>query len=60
MVPTSSDRYMLDTTEFNAVVNGDIALSTYVGFRVFATHVQLDELKKNSQRAEALSTHLCV
>jgi hypothetical protein len=42
-----SDRYMLDTTEFNAVAKEDIALSTYAGLRVFATHVQLDELKND-------------
>lgn len=36
--------YMLDTTEFNAVAKGAIPLSIYAGLRVFATHVQLDEL----------------
>lgn len=36
--------YMLDTTEFNAVAKGDVAISAYSGWRLFATHVQLDEL----------------
>ena len=35
---------MLDTTEFNAVAKGQVALSAYAGRRLFATHVQLDEL----------------
>jgi hypothetical protein len=50
------DGYMLDTTEFNALVNGDVALSTYAHLRVFATHVQLDELKNtpNGQRRSHL------
>ena len=54
-----SDCYMLDTTEFNAVAKGVIPLSTYAGFRVFATHVQLDELKntQNEQkRAQLISS----
>jgi hypothetical protein len=40
--------YMLDTTEFNAVAKGQVALSTYTGARVFATHVQLDELNNTA------------
>jgi hypothetical protein len=51
--------YMLDTTEFNAVAKGAIALSTYARFRVFATHVQLDELKNDpddQRRARLIST----
>ena len=54
--PIRSDRYMLDTTEFNAVAKGVIPLSTYAGFRVFATHVQLDELNNdpNDQRRPQL------
>ncbi len=54
-----SDRYMLDTTEFNAVAKGHIPLSTYAGFRVFATHVQLDELKNTvgeQKRARLISS----
>jgi hypothetical protein len=50
---------MLDTTEFNAVAKGVIALSTYAGLRVFATHVQLDELKNDpneQRRAQLIST----
>ena len=53
------NRYMLDTTEFNAVAKGGIALSTYAGLRVFATHVQLDELKNTAneqRRAQLIST----
>lgn len=50
------NRYMLDTTEFNAVAKGIIGLSTYAGLRVFATHVQLDELNNdpNEQRRAQL------
>ena len=54
-----SERYMLDTTEFNAVAKGVISLSTYAGFRVFATHVQLDELNNDpndQRRAQLIST----
>jgi hypothetical protein len=54
-----SDRYMLDTTEFNAVAKGVIPLPTYTGFRVFATHVQLDELNNDpddQRRAQLIST----
>jgi hypothetical protein len=40
--------YLLDTTEFNAVAKGAIPLSTYAGLRVFATHVQLDELNRTT------------
>lgn len=41
----SSVGFMLDTTEFNAVAKGRIAISAYAGLRLFATHVQLDELR---------------
>jgi hypothetical protein len=49
---------MLDTTEFNAAAKGQIALSTYEGLRLFATHVQLDELnntKCEKNRARLLA-----
>jgi hypothetical protein len=36
--------YMLDTTEFNAVAKGKLAVGVIAGQRLFATHVQLDEL----------------
>jgi hypothetical protein len=38
------DGYMLDTTEFNAVAKGHVPISEFAGRRLFATHVQLDEL----------------
>jgi hypothetical protein len=37
--------YMLDTTEFNAVAKAELPLSSLAGRRLFATHVQLDELE---------------
>jgi hypothetical protein len=37
---------MLDTTEFNAVAKSELSLSLIKGRRVFATHVQLDEINK--------------
>jgi hypothetical protein len=40
------DGYMLDTTEFNAVAKGYVPISAFAGRRLFATHVQLDELDK--------------
>jgi len=40
------DGYMLDTTEFNAVAKGHVPISAFAGRRLFATHVQLDELDK--------------
>lgn len=40
------DDYMLDTTEFNAVGKGDLPISVFVGRRLYATHVQIDELDK--------------
>lgn len=42
------DACMLDTTEFNAIAKGQVALSAYAGIRLFATHVQLDELNNTS------------
>jgi hypothetical protein len=42
--------YMLDTTEFNAVAKNYVDVSSYAGMRLFATHVQLDEL--NNTRSE--------
>jgi predicted nuclease of predicted toxin-antitoxin system len=39
------DGYMLDTTEFNAVAERRLPLSAIAGRRLFATHVQLDEIK---------------
>ncbi len=47
---TGSRGYMLDTTEFNAVAKGYVDISAYAGKRLFATHVQLDEL--NNARPE--------
>jgi hypothetical protein len=40
--------YMLDTTVFNAVVKARLPLSALAGRRLFATHVQLDELENTS------------
>src|SRR6266480_2461145 len=40
------DGYVLDTTEFNAVAKGHVPISAFAGRRLFATHVQLDELDK--------------
>jgi predicted nucleic acid-binding protein len=40
-----SDGCMLDTTVFNAVAKGEIPISVFAGLRLFATHVQLDELE---------------
>jgi hypothetical protein len=42
------DGYMLDTTEFNAVVKGGLPHSAISGQRLFATHVQLDEIDKTA------------
>lgn len=36
--------YMLDTNLFNDIADGKIRLSAFAGRRLFATHVQLDEL----------------
>jgi hypothetical protein len=35
---------MLDTTEFNAVAKGQVTIFAYSGRKLFATHVQLDEI----------------
>jgi hypothetical protein len=48
--------YMLDTTEFNAVAKGYVDVSSYAGMRLFATHVQLDEL--NNTRSEEMRAQL--
>ncbi len=42
----SAKHDMLDTTEFNAVAKGHVPISVFAGRRLFATHVQLDELHK--------------
>jgi hypothetical protein len=47
---TQSDGCMLDTTAFNEVVKGELPLSAISGQRLFATHVQLDEI--NNTRRE--------
>ena len=39
---------MFDTTEFNAVAKGQVAVSAYAGRRLFATHAQLDELENTA------------
>ena len=51
------DGYMFDTTEFNAVATRELRLSAISGQRLFATHVQLDEIDK-TLRANACTT-LC-
>ncbi len=50
------DTCMLDTNIFNRVTDGDIPIEAFQGLRMFATHVQLDELNatKNPDRAAAL------
>jgi predicted nucleic acid-binding protein len=51
-----SKGYMLDTNVFNDVADEKIRVEEFGGQRVFATHVQLDELKKSkSERAAALT-----
>ena len=47
---------MLDTNVFNHVADGDIPIEAFEGLRMFATHVQLDELNaaKDPKRAVAL------
>lgn len=47
-----SDCYMLDTTVFNAVAKEELPLSAISGHRLFATHVQLDEI--NNTRCERM------
>jgi hypothetical protein len=42
--------YMFDTTEFNAVESGELALAVIAGQRLFATHVQLDELNQTPDK----------
>jgi predicted nucleic acid-binding protein len=50
-----ADGYMLDTNVFNDVADGKISLEAFDSHRVFATHVQLDELSASkSERAAAL------
>jgi hypothetical protein len=44
--PKQLNGYMLDTTEFNAVVKGELPISAVSGQRLFATHIQLDEINK--------------
>jgi len=48
--------YLLDTNVFNDVLDGKISLSKLAGRRVFATHIQHDELNNtpNQQRRAAL------
>jgi hypothetical protein len=49
---------MLDTTEFNAVAKNDVGVSSYAGMRLFATHVQRDELnntRSKEKRARLLA-----
>jgi hypothetical protein len=46
---------MLDTNVFNDVVDGKIPVEKFRGARVFATHVQMDELQQaKSERAAEL------
>jgi hypothetical protein len=52
----TNDGYMLDTTEFNAIVEGKVDISAYAGMRLFATHIQLDEL--SNTRSEEKRTRL--
>jgi predicted nucleic acid-binding protein len=53
--PISGDEYMLDTNVFNDVADGNIPLDAFAGRRVFATHVQIDELSASkSEQADAL------
>jgi hypothetical protein len=58
MTPSESQStgYMLDTNLFNRVADGDLAIEAFQGLRLFATHVQLDELDatKNTSRVAAL------
>jgi hypothetical protein len=51
------DGYMLDTTEFNAVGKGDLPIFVFIGHRLYATHVQIDELQKTP--CERLRAKLC-
>jgi hypothetical protein len=37
---------MLDTTEFNAVAKGQLPSSAIDGKRLFATHIQRDQLER--------------
>jgi hypothetical protein len=43
------DGYMLDTTEFNALVKGHVPISSFTDRPLFATHVQLDELNSAAE-----------
>src|SRR5215467_9983120 len=54
----NADGFMLDTTEFNAVAKGYVDVSAYAGMRLFATHVQLDEIsntRSEERRAQFLA-----
>jgi predicted nucleic acid-binding protein len=44
--PKQLNGYMLDTTEFNAVMKGELPISAVSGQRLFATHIQLDQLNR--------------
>jgi len=49
---------MLDTNVFNRVADGLLSLSAFDGYTIFATHVQLDELRntaKNDRRVALLA-----
>jgi hypothetical protein len=44
-VSQQSERYLLDTNVFNALLDDEIPLSAFTDRCLFVTHVQLDELK---------------
>ena len=56
MTETQVNGYMLDTNIFNRLADGEIDLEAFAGFRMFATHVQLNELSvaKLNDRTAAL------
>ena len=53
---SQSAGYMLDTNLFNRVADDDVALGAFQGLRLYATHVQWDELNatKDIGRVAAL------
>jgi hypothetical protein len=57
-IPDSVNGYMLDTNEFNAVAKGYLPRSAIAGRRLFATHVQRDEI--NNTPCERMRAQLHV
>ena len=41
---TNNTSYMFDTTAFNSIVKGKVPVELLAGYKIYATHIQWDEL----------------